>query len=237
MKVEGRFSYVSADEMKEIDRAAAEEFGLGTDVLMENAGAAAAVVARGMLGGGAEGKAVCCLAGRGNNGGDGLVASRFLHNWGAEVLVVLAEGREKLHELPRKQAATLEKSGVKVVTECPNLSRFDLLVDALLGSGSVGDPRQPVSGLIDAVDSSGVPVLAVDVPSGLDSTTGEPGRPCVNAEATVTFGLMKLGFLNPNGAAVAGELWLADISLPKELCRRYGQEAAPFGRSSIVRVG
>ena len=237
MRSKDRYVYLTAEEMAEADRIAIEEFGIEVAVLMENAGLQAGILARKMLGGGVAGRRVCCVAGKGNNGGDGLVAARHLHNWGARVRVVLGGEKRDLRDLPAKQMGLLEKMGVEVDGPSGSFDGAELVVDALLGYGSRGNPREPIAGLIRNVNSSGIPVLAADIPSGLDATTGEPNEPCIVANATVTFGLLKTGFLNQESMRFVGELYLADISLPETIYRKFGQEPGKFGRDSLLKVG
>jgi len=130
----------------------------------------------------------------------------------------------------------VEKMGVPVVGSETGLGDASLLVDALLGYGSKGSPREPVSGIIKSAKGSKVPVLAVDIPSGLDATTGEPGEPTMAAKATVTFGLPKTGFLNPKARGYVGELYLADISMPKKIYASYSVTASMFSGEQLLRI-
>lgn len=228
--------YLTAGEMAEVDRAAIERFGMPVLVLMENAGVAVATAARAMLGGSVEGRRISCQVGRGNNGGDGLVAARHLRNWGARVSVILGGSRAELHELPAKQMMILEKMGVRGEGPDAGLGGSDLLVDALLGYNARGDPKGPLAELIHGTNSSGVPTIAVDLPSGLDATTGEPSNPCVVAARTVTFAFPKTGFLNPKSRRSVGELYVADISVPEEIYRKYSQGGNVFAKSALVKV-
>lgn len=237
MESKGGFAYLTAEEMAEADRIAIEEFGIDVVALMENAGLQVGIVARKLLGGNVAGRRACVVAGKGNNGGDGFVAARHLHNWGAKVSVVLGAEKGGLRDVPAKQLRILEKLGVEVNGPAGGFDGAELLIDALLGYGSRGNPREPMAGLIQGINSSRIPVLAVDIPSGLNATTGEPGEPCVVANATVTFGLLKTGFLNRGSVRFVGELYLADISLPEPIYQKYGQEPGKFGRNNLLKVG
>jgi hydroxyethylthiazole kinase-like uncharacterized protein yjeF len=236
LRSKGGFAYLTAEEMAEADRIAMEEFGIDVVVLMENAGLQVGILARKMLGGTVAGRRACVVAGKGNNGGDGLVAARHLHNWGAKVAVVLGAEKGDLRDVPAKQLRILEKMGVEIKDSAGGFDGAELLIDALLGYGSKGNPREPVAGIIRDINSSGIPVLAVDVPSGMDATKGEPGEPCTIANATVTFGLLKTGFLNRESVRFVGELYLADISLPAPIYQKYGQEPGKFGKNSLLKV-
>lgn len=233
-KSQGGWVYLTAEEMGDADNYAIDTLGMGVESLMENAGTKIAELARRLLGGDAAGKRVSVLVGRGNNGGDGLVAARHLHNWGADVTVLLAEERREIRDVPARQFNTVERMGVRVAGPEGDVGG-ELVVDALLGYGSRGNPREPLAGLIRRANSSQVPILAVDIPSGLDATTGEPGEPCITARVTVTFGMAKTGFLNPRAKAFVGDLYVADISLPKGVYERYHSTGA-FSKESLVRV-
>lgn len=236
MKKEGGLVYLTAEEMAEADRMAIEDYGIEVIALMENAGVATAQLAKKMLDGDVRGKSVCCLVGRGNNGGDGLVAARHLNNWGAGVRVILAGDRSDLRDVPAKQIAIVDKMGIPIVGPGEGLGDAHLVVDALLGYGSRGSPREPVAGLIRQGNASKVPILAVDIPSGMDATSGEPGEPTIEARATVTFGLPKTGFLNPKARRYIGELYLADISMPGRIYASYSVGTGLFAKDSLVRI-
>jgi hydroxyethylthiazole kinase-like uncharacterized protein yjeF len=236
LKTEGGFAYLTAEEMAEADRTTIDDYGIDVLALMENAGLGAANLARKMLGGGVKGKRVCTLVGRGNNGGDGLVIARHLCNWGAAVQVVLAGDRSELRDVPAKQAAVADKMGIPFKGPTEDFGKVQLLVDALLGYGSKGNPREPVAGVIRRANASHIPILAVDIPSGLDATSGKIGEPCIEAKATVTFGFPKTGFLNPSARRHVGELYLADISLPRRIYSEYSQPSGIFEREALVRI-
>jgi NAD(P)H-hydrate epimerase len=235
MKVVNGLAYVTAEEMALIDRAAIEEFGVDVLSLMENAGTSTAEVARRLLGGDVAGKQIAVLVGKGNNGGDGLVAARRLHNWGAKVEVVLSD-KGAMGSVPSSQLRAVEVSEIEVKGPIASLRDSDLLVDALLGYNSKGNPREPIASMIAEANGSRIPILAVDLPSGLDSTTGEPNVPCITAKATITMGLPKTGFLEPGARRFVGELWVGDVSLPRELYRRYSMEPTLFDRQSVARI-
>ena len=232
---QGGFVYLTAAEMAEEDRVAFEEFGIEVVALMENAGLATASLVRSILGGQVSGSEVCILVGKGNNGGDGLVAARRLRNWGVQVKVVLGGDARDLRGVPGRQLPAVERMGIEVTGPDGTFGRAKLLVDALLGYGARGDPREPVASLIRRANASGIPVLAVDVPSGLDATSGEPRVPCIVARTTVTFGFPKTGFLSPRSKAYVGELYLADISLPSKPGEAQASSGA-FARDSLVKI-
>jgi len=223
--------FMTAEEMAARDREAIERLGIDVLALMENAGAAVALLSGRVLRG-VRGKKAVVLVGKGNNGGDGLVAARRLCIWGGNVRVVLGCRRDELRDSPARQLVGVDTLGIPVAEEGGDFRGADLVVDSLLGYNSVGDPRGGVANLISAANGSGAPVLAVDLPSGLDATTGEPNDPCIRAAYTLTFGFPKTGFLNPRARPVLGQLFCADISLPHDV----GPGERAYGDETIVRV-
>jgi len=206
--------------MREVDRLAEADFGLEPLQLMEVAGLMTARAAREIVGPLA-GRAVCILAGKGNNGGDGLVAARRLAGWGARMRVVTAFAPFDATRLTAHQLRTLLRQGIAVESWTGVMPPADLYVDALLGFGAQGAPRDVVADVIESTPA-GEPVLALDVPSGLDAETGEAPGACVVAGTTVTLGVPKLGMLRPAAGRFVGRLYLADIGIPPEVLARCG---------------
>lgn len=200
--------------MRSIDGRAVSEFGMPSLLLMENAGRAVAQRAWERLDGRG---AVRVLCGKGNNGGDGFVAARHLHNRGLDVTCYLAGAPGDLRGDARTNLDLALRLGIPVREEVPQRLDGNLLIDALLGTGFQGEPRGPVEELIRLANDSGLPVLAVDVPSGLNADTGRAPGTVVRAVETVTFGLPKLGLLSYPGRELAGEITVAEISLPRPL--------------------
>jgi NAD(P)H-hydrate epimerase len=214
-KVSAKIPALSTEQIKEVDRLMVQQFGIELIQMMENAGRSLAELARRLTGGRVLGKSIIVLCGTGNNGGGGMVAARHLHNWGVQVQVVLIGDGARLKKVPARQWKIIEKLGLNTIA--PDLKSADLILDALLGYGAQGDPRPPVSDWIERANASGVPILSLDSPSGLDTTTGEPGKPCVRAEATMTLALPKTGLLTSQARPFVGKLYLADIGVPPEL--------------------
>ncbi|MDK2930947.1 MAG: ADP-dependent NAD(P)H-hydrate dehydratase / NAD(P)H-hydrate epimerase [Bacillota bacterium] len=213
---------VTSDEIREIDRKAIEEAGIPGVVLMENAGRAVADTAKRLLEGMA-GRRVCIFAGKGNNGGDGFVAARHLVNSQVRVKTFLIGKTDEVRGDARVNLDILMRMGVDVEEIGPEdvhrarvaVSVSDVVVDAIFGTGFRGEVGGYAAQIIDAINESGRPVVAVDVPSGLDASTGKISASCVRARYTVTFGLPKVGLLLYPGAACAGELVVADIGIPR----------------------
>jgi len=216
---------VTAGEMRAIDQYAIRTIGLPSLVLMENAGRAVAeevirLSERLGLPRGRSGRPPrwLILTGKGNNGGDGIVAARHLAEAGYEVHVLYAVPPEDWQgeaAVQRDVAARIGlPSSVYRPGEAVNWERWDGIVDALLGTGSAGAPREPYASLIREANASGLPIVAVDLPSGLNADTGETANPCIRARVTVALALMKRGLLLYPGAEAAGEVVVRPIGIP-----------------------
>lgn len=228
---------LTTTQMIEVDRLMVEEWHISLIQMMENAGRNLAELARRLLGGSVEGKHVVVLCGTRNNGGGGMVAARHLHNWGAQVEVVLAGTEDRLKEIPAHQWRILQKMGLQASN--PDLETADLILDALIGYGMSGNSHPPIADWITNANASGRPILALDAPSGLDTTTGTPAPVCIRAAATLTLALSKTGLLTPDAKPFVGELYLADISVPPELYAAPSlglQVTSPFGADTIVKL-
>jgi NAD(P)H-hydrate epimerase len=177
---------------------------------------------------------IAVLCGRGNNGGDGFVLSRFLHQWGATPHVFLIGTREMTTEDNRRNLELLEREGVKItpLLDPAQLPRFTetlrnchIAVDALLGTGLDGKVRGPATVLIKALQlfrEKGIKVISLDCPSGLDCNTGEPLGSSAIADLTITFGVNKTGLVNEKGAPLCGRVITVPIGLPRDAYRRKG---------------
>lgn len=223
----GEFRIAGVDEIRELDRVAIEEYGIPGIVLMENAGRGAAEIARKMVKQN-EGR-VLIVCGPGNNGGDGFVIGRHLHNFGIDV-EFLASGAGKIKsggdahinfEIVKKMSLPVRKAEEENLPIDISRDEYCLVIDALLGTGLSGEARDPARGIIVAINESGLPVLAVDTPSGLDADSGEILGVCVKADKTATFAAAKKGFFGGRGAVLTGELHVVDIGAPRELAERF----------------
>lgn len=224
---------VSCAEARAIDERALRDFDLPGLVLMEHAGIGAAAVAkellrrRGVKPG--DGRYALVVGGGGNNGGDALVVARGLLEQGYEVRWTLVADPERLTPETRANRDVLTRDGIDGSSPCPAscsealeaITRWapgaDLLVDGLLGTGAKGEPRGAVREAIRSINEAaarGVPVLSMDLPSGLDGDTGRALSATVKATATVTFAAVKRGLRKTDGPTHTGELYLADIGAP-----------------------
>lgn len=211
--------------MAEIDRVMIEDLGIELLQMMENAGRSLAQLAIEQF----APRSVGVLVGPGGNGGGGLVAARHLMNHG--VTVEVARSHDRLDSISRHQFEILGRMQVDEVEEP---SSPDLVIDALLGYSLDGDPRGRSAALIEWANSSGIPILALDTPSGLDVTSGRAGNPCVAATATLTLALPKRGLI---GAEEVGDLYVADITVPPSVYAEMGlPEVDLFTDHWIVRL-
>ncbi len=215
----------SAADIKEIDRRCVADYRIPSLLLMEHAGKGAAALAREMN---PARRMTVIIAGKGNNGGDGLVVARWLKFASIPVKVWLVDGASGYgknsapwynlqivkymgiplaHFMGEAQSAELKK----------DIRNAGLVVDAMLGTGLSGDVREPYAGIISAINELAGEVLAIDVPSGLNADTGEPLGVAVKASKTATFAAPKLGFETEQGREYCGEIVVVDIGVPPEL--------------------
>ncbi|MFN7172121.1 MAG: NAD(P)H-hydrate dehydratase [Fimbriimonadaceae bacterium] len=212
----------TAERSKEIDRKLSDEFGIPTRVLMERAGLSVFDAVRQFL---PDGGALAILCGKGNNGGDGFVVARLAYEHGYDVVCLVSALPEQLSADAEEQMRVTRAQGVIPIfygdarwqkhLDC--LGRKDLIIDALLGTGADGCVQGPVKDMIQAINRSGVPVVSVDVPSGIHTDTGEELSESVWALRTVTFGLPKPYLFQGIGLEHSGFWTVADIGIPSSL--------------------
>jgi NAD(P)H-hydrate epimerase len=217
---------LTTEQMRAVDRAMVEDLHIELVQMMENAGRNLAELAITRF----SPTSVTVLAGPGGNGGGGMAAARHLANRGCRVQVVLSEP-DRLTPVPAHQAGILTRMGITIASRAPTAG---LVVDALIGYSLRGDPAGTAAQLITWANGQAAPVLALDTPSGLDLTTGTAGSPTVGATATLTLALPKVGLLDEPSA---GELYLADISVPPLVYQRMGIAVPPlFRQSSLLQI-
>ncbi|HUX00675.1 MAG TPA: NAD(P)H-hydrate epimerase [Phycisphaerae bacterium] len=242
------------DEIRALDRWAMETLGVAGIVLMENAGRQIAEAARAMIAGKKNPRVLILAGPGNNGGDGFVAARHLAAVGGVRAEVVLlappfdmlraalspskgmVEGpREKMTGDAATNLAILEAMDLSVrvlVGEAeemlrelrPMLAGADLVVDGLLGTGTRGKVREPFASVIRAVNDAGRPVLAIDIPSGLDPDTGEPLGPTIRAARTVTMAARKVGFERPGAADYTGEVTVADIGVPVTRLRRGGKD-------------
>ncbi len=201
---------LKSKEMSLADRKTIEELGVPSLVLMENASLAVARVIKEKF---AEGSRVLVLVGKGNNGGDGLACARHLKLWGYRVDVLLVFGEVKGDA--SVQLKLLQALGLEPLRELPPLENYHLIVDAIFGTGFEPPVKAPAEGIIRALERVRVPVIAVDIPSGLSADSGKLYIPSIRATATITFQFPKLCHLLYPASKQCGELYVAHIGIPE----------------------
>lgn len=258
----GEVPYLTTEQMREVDRAMIDDYHIELVQMMENAGRNLARLARArFLDGDPREKRVVVLAGTGGNGGGALVCARHLHNYGAAVQVITTKDAEAFSPVPRHQLEILQRmrlplsvadtslqnrlpgevespAGEKAPVEEP-AGPPALIVDGIIGYSLQGAPRGAAAGLIRWANRQGAPLLALDAPSGVDTTTGTVYDPAIRATATMTLALPKEGLRATGVREHVGELYLADISVPPALYAGpgLGIDVGPiFARSEIVRL-
>jgi NAD(P)H-hydrate epimerase len=218
---------VTAAEMRQIDQDTIEGIGIPGIVLMETAGSAIVQTIEQHY---SACKRIGIFAGKGNNGGDGIVIARQLAHIGRDVHLFLVSPPEsftgeayinlqiaknlklRIQEIPTDTALGVEKDA-----SLNHIASCELLVDAILGTGLRGEVRGSIATIINAINHLPIPILSVDLPSGLDADTGNPLGTCVRADRTVTIGLPKRGLLVHPGAELTGKLEIADIGFPAQV--------------------
>lgn len=222
------FLVMTRQQVRDLDAWAIEQMGIPGVVLMENAGRSCAELILQMLAGKPH-PAVCIFCGAGNNGGDGFVIARQLFNQGVVVKIALCaepskiKGDAKINfdicrkmNLPIKMI-DVESAGLNRDIE-DMVVRSDVLVDALLGTGMSGELKSPMALLISRINACRLPIVAVDIPSGMDCDTGLPLPVCIEAAATVTLAALKKGFVQyPESRTATGRVFVADIGIVKNV--------------------
>jgi NAD(P)H-hydrate epimerase len=218
---------LTRDQTRAIDRFAIEQLGVPGVVLMENAGRLCADAVGDFLHGPA-GRKVAICAGAGNNGGDGFVVARHLSMRSASVVVFLVSPADKLSgdaEINYRIARNLgldirEVHSAELANLSMELRGFDVIVDAVGGTGICGALRGDIAVAVEQINAAGRPVVAVDIPTGLDCDTGQAEGPAVRAKLTVTMVARKKGFDAPASAEYTGEVRVVDIGIPAEVVER-----------------
>ncbi|TBL74616.1 NAD(P)H-hydrate dehydratase [Paenibacillus thalictri] len=230
---------VNSQEMREIDTAAIERIGIPALVLMENAGRAVAEEAMALAAqaAGSLSKRWIVLAGKGNNGADGVVAARHLAEAGYDADVIYADDPAKLRGEAAVQRDIAQRLGLSAAAYggkgTIEWSRYGGIIDALLGTGSKGGPRGAYAELIREANESGLPIVAADIPSGVDADTGATYDPCIQAASTVALAFVKRGLTQYPGAAAAGRVTVRPIGIPASLAGQIGVTTYTLDKLSL----
>jgi hydroxyethylthiazole kinase-like uncharacterized protein yjeF len=246
---------VTAEQMREMDRRATEEYGIPSLLLMENAGKAVADAAAEFFDG-VFGSSILVVCGPGNNGGDGFVAARHLRNAKAHVTIFYFGDRASAKGDALANIEMAEKMGIPIDYSksikhlSKEISHCDYVIDALLGTGARGDLKPEYAKVVKVMnhDRGDAHLIAVDIPSGLDADTGRElgpvgvgwrdyGKAAVNADMTVTLGLPKVGLVTYPGAGHVGHIVVADIGIPAAIYHGLEPAAKLLGRGSIIGTG
>jgi NAD(P)H-hydrate epimerase len=231
----------TAEQMQELDRKAIETYRIPGIVLMENAGRGATEAIAEAFPDFQKMK-IAIIAGKGNNGGDGFVVARYLLNSGVNGKVYLladpkalrgeAETNSQIFQRMKGEVISVpsSKDYQKVKKE---LERFDLLIDAIFGTGLDAEVRGYYREVIDHLNTLQKPIVAIDIPSGLDANSGKPLGTAIRASLTVTFGLPKIGHLIPPGPDYVGEVKVIDIGYPQKLVEEEKIQAHLLGKEEI----
>ncbi|HKB33902.1 MAG TPA: NAD(P)H-hydrate epimerase [Candidatus Dormibacteraeota bacterium] len=218
---------LTSRQVKEVDALAQARFGISVEWLMEAAGWQMARACP---------AATAVVCGTGNNAGDGLAAARHLHRWG-KLAGVCCVDRSRLNGPAARELEALQRVGVQVSSEL-RLDGASAIVDAIFGTGVSRRPEGRFAEWIETLNSSGLRVISVDVPSGLDADSGVAYAPCVQAQTTITLGLPKPGLVRGDGPRVSGDVWVADIGVPFEAYAAIGVTVPPdlFAERELVRL-
>lgn len=224
---------VSAEQMRELGRMAIGEAGIERAQMIENAGRSAALLALDCLGEHWHGANVTVLAGGGGNAAAGICSARHLANRGIAVRLCLSEPGHLEEVAARQRKSFSFTAGTEAEPEGLASPRPDLIVDALIGFGLTGAPQGRAGELVSWANESGVPILSVDMPSGVDATTGHAPGVFIRPHLTLLLALPKTGLTKEN----CGELYLADLGIPPAVFRRMGLSyESPFGALFFVRL-
>lgn len=241
----GEVPAVVAPHMREVQRIAQEEYGVDILQMMENGGRAAATLALAMLGGRGRGQRVVILAGGGNKGGAGLCAARNLVNWGVAIETIFGEVEGEMSFVARRQVNILRAAGIidrpgseaSEYTLEEHLANADLIIDALVGYGLEGPPVGMAAAVTELAVAARRPILALDMPTGVNASTGEANRPAIRAVTTLMLDLPKRGGLETQARPYVGELYLADLGLPRIVHQRLGIDVGGlFSEGPFVRL-
>ncbi|MDT8394175.1 MAG: NAD(P)H-hydrate epimerase [Bacteroidales bacterium] len=224
---------VSAAQMIQIDRLAMEETGPNLYQMMENAGRSLCELCIEKLGKSWDKARILVLAGTGGNGGGGICAARHLANRGADVTVCITD-TVGLKEVPGWQLHILRGTTARVIDlEEPDHQGPDVILDTIIGYSLTGEPAGNSLTMIEWANRQNVPVISLDIPSGIDATTGKQAVNHIQPMATLTLALPKTGLL----PQVSGELFLADIGIPAKVYQQMQLNyTSPFGKDFVVKL-
>lgn len=231
---------ITLEQRNQVDEYLNDQLGLTPDLIGEVAGSGLAALAWQQLHGSLisdtpqaglrvkdDGQSIGIVAGSGRTGAVALVAARRLLAWGARPTVHLGRPRESLSRLNQSEVDRLELLGVRVFEPGAPLPAVTLWIDGLFGTGFQGELDEQTRALIDTVNHDRSPVLAIDLPSGLDAASGRASLPAIRADVTAALGLPMVGVLKPFATQLVGELLIIDLGIPASVWRRVGVSEVP----------
>ncbi len=236
---------ITVEQMREVDRLMVEDFHISLRQMMENAGRNLAEFSLNWLHKQLpeeERYRIAVACGTGNNGGGGMVAARFLANKGHDIIVILTGHSEKLKPVPANHWKTLQAMNVQTIgaNSTDSIQVYndsDLIIDAIVGYSLQGELRGVPARVIRDIIQSGKDVISLDVPSGLDATTGKSSLVCIKAVATLTLALPKTGLIIEQAKDYTGDVYVADIGVPPVLYTHIGLSVVdPFLTGSIIKL-
>jgi len=220
-----KFPFISAKQMALIDKIMVEQTGIQVIQMMEIAGLDTALLAKTMC----RGKNIAVLCGKGNNGGDGIVAARHLTNFGFNCSLIFPFNPSLLKNVPLHQLKIAKKMRTPILNSQNKLqkrkvlgliSKSNLIIDSLIGYNLRGNPKKDFAELIDAANASKKQVLAIDVPSGLDASTGKAFDPCIKASATLALTLPKTGLRKKQAKKFVGKIFVGYLTVPSFVAKK-----------------
>lgn len=226
---------VTPEQMSEINRLVSQDLGLDQQVRIENASFGVAETARQMVGS-LTGTPIVVLVGAGGTGAVGAAVARRLASWSAKVTILLACERDKLHPTTATQLGLAEQYGVKVFDPGALMPPAKLIIDGLVGYGFRGKLLGSYAELVSMVVKVKVPILAIDVPSGLDAVTGKADQPAIRADTTVALGYPVAGVRKPFAKNVVGNLIVCDLGIPALMWHQVRQVPPDFSAGPLVPV-
>ena len=236
---------VTVDQMREVDRLMVEEYYITLPQMMEHAGRNLAEFSLDWLKNKQSEKNrfnIAIASGIGNNGGGGMVAARFLVNWRQNVTVILAGSPEKLKPVPVNNWKALQAMDVQIIdaNTAESIQAYgnsDLIIDTIVGYNLMGELRGIPAEVVKNILHSGKDVISLDVPSGLDATSGDHHETCIRATATMTLALPKTGLMMEQAKNYTGDVYVADIGVPPLLYTQMGLTVDdPFQSNSVIKI-
>lgn len=224
---------VNSKIMKEIDTQTIQKVGIPSLVLMERAALSVVMAFEKRYG---TGQRVLCVCGTGNNGADGIAVARILHERGQSSAVYIPVESEHSTEEWKRQLAIAEYLKIPVFRQSPAWNEYTVLVDALFGIGLSREISGGYRHTIEEMNASGLPIVAVDIPSGICGNSGQVLGCAIQAELTVTFGLKKTGLVRFPGAYYAGEIVLENPGFPKEVIDKCGSDVYTYTREDFEKL-